>query len=357
MRPHIRALGIAVALALTLSALGFSQAKPADRLLSPIVASQRTVTNLVHPLATRQNDVGRVAGSHVFQRMILLLQRSAEQEAALQQLLADQQNPKSPQYHKWLTPAQFGQQFGPSDADLAKIQGWLRAQGFSVEKPSNGRQFLEFTGTSAQVETAFQTQMHNFSIGGKTYIANATPASIPTALAPAVKGVASLNSIGKTDLKPLYHLAANPKIQIGGSALTGPADLAAIYDATPLQKNQVEGQGQSIALIEESNIDPQDVIDFRTVTGLPPANLNVIVNGPDPGQLLNDGEETEAIARRGVCGLTRTGCHSECHRDPIHRSESGYRLLHDLCGRLRCVADYFAQLRRLRGERNRLGER
>ena len=296
MRPHVRALSLAVAMALTPSAFGFSQVKPADRLLSPIVASQRTVTNPVHPLATRQNDVGRVTGSHVFQRMILLLQRSPEQETALRQLLADQQDPKSPQYHKWLTPTQFGQQFGPSDADLAKVQSWLQAQGFSVEKPSIGRQFLEFTGTSAQVETAFQTQMHTFSIGGKAYFANATPASIPTALAPAVKGVASLTSIGRITMKPQYHMAANPKMQIGGSALTGPADLAAIYDATPLQKNQVEGQGQSVALIEESNIDPQDVTDFRTVTGLPTAKLNVIVNGPDPGQLWSDGEETEAIA-------------------------------------------------------------
>jgi hypothetical protein len=295
MHLRTRSLGLAAVLALAFSALGFSQSKVPDRLTAPIMASQRTVTNLVNPQATRQNDQGRVSGSQVFHRMVLMLQRSPAQETALQQLLAEQQDPTSPLYHQWLTPAQFGQRFGVSDNDLAKITGWLQAQGFTVEKPTNGRQFLFFTGTSAQVETAFQTEMHHYSVGGKTYIANAKPASIPTALAPDVKGVASLTSMGTTR-KPQYHMAANPKMQIGSGFLTGPADLAAIYDAAPLQKNQVEGQGQSIALIEESNINPQDVTDFRTITGLPAATLNVIVNGPDPGPLVSDGEETEAIA-------------------------------------------------------------
>lgn len=284
---------------LALSTVGYAQTASADRLVSPIVSSQRAVTNPVHPLATRQNDLGRVSGAQVFHRMILLLQRSATQEAALQQLLRDQQDPHSPQYHQWLTPAQFGERFGPSANDIAKIGGWLHGQGFSVEPPSNGRQFLVFTGTSAQVEAAFQTEMHRYGVKGKTYFANATAASIPQALAPDVRGLASLNSFTKMHpqsvaLQPQYHPSSTPAMKIGTSALTGPADLAAIYDAAPVLKSGVAGQGQSIALIEESNIVPQDVTDFRKITGLPAATLNVIVNGPDPGLIY--GEETEAIA-------------------------------------------------------------
>lgn len=167
-------------LVLVCSALAFAQTQSADRITSPIVAAQRTVTNGVHPLATKQNDVGRVAGTQVFHRMVLLTQRSAAQEADLQQLLQEQQDPSSPQYHQWLTPADFGERFGPSADDMAKITGWLQAQGFTVEKSSNGRQFLLFTGTSAQVESAFQTEMHRYRVNGKTYFANAKPASIPT---------------------------------------------------------------------------------------------------------------------------------------------------------------------------------
>lgn len=294
MRRRHLATFYAAVLALTFCARGIAQTEPPDRLLAPIVAAQRTTINLVHPLAAKQNDLGRVSGAQVFHRMILILQRSAAQEAALQQLLRNQQDPASPEYHRWLTPAEFGQRFGPSRNDMARIGGWLAAQGFSVEKPSNGRQFILFTGTSAQVESAFQTQMHRYGVNGKTYMANSTPASIPTALAPDVRGIASLTTFG--NFKPQSYPAANPKILIGQEALTGPADLDAIYDAAPLQKAGIEGQGESIALIEESDINLQDLTDFRNVTGLPAATVNIINNGPDPGLLASDGEEFEAIA-------------------------------------------------------------
>jgi subtilase family serine protease len=162
-----------------------------------------------------------VAGTQVFHRMVLLIQRSAAQETDLKQLLQAQQDSNSPQYHQWLTPTEFGERFGPSANDIAKIAGWLRAQGFTVETPSNGRQFLLFSGSSTQVETAFQTEMHRYRVNGKTYFANAKPASIPTALAPAVSGVASLNSF--TQFTPQYHMAAKPQIEIQNQALTGPA--------------------------------------------------------------------------------------------------------------------------------------
>jgi hypothetical protein len=96
-----------------------------DRITSPVLASVRTNTNAVHPLATKQNDLGRVGGAKVFHRMVLLLQGSDAQKADLAQLLKDQQDPKSPQYHKWLTPTQFGERFGPSNNDMTKVTGWL----------------------------------------------------------------------------------------------------------------------------------------------------------------------------------------------------------------------------------------
>jgi len=289
-----RAICFVTVLAMSFSAMASPQTEPADRITSPIVASRRVTTNAVHPLAVKQNDLGRVSATQVFHRMVMLLQGSAAQKADLAQLLIDQQDPASPAYHQWLTPTQFGQRFGPSQNDIATIAGWLTSQGFSVEKPSNGRQFLFFTGTSAQVESAFKTEMHRYALNGKTHFANATVASVPAALAPAVTGIASLNSFNQ--FLPQSYPAEDPLIVLGNYIYTGPADLAAIYDAAPLQKAGIEGQGQSIALIEESNFNPQDLADFRKVTGLPAANVNVIVNGPDPGLLSNDGEEFEAIA-------------------------------------------------------------
>ena len=290
MELRARPFFLGVVLALTFSVLSYSQTQPADRLSSAIAASQRAVINAVHPLATKQNDIGRLAGSQVLSRMVLVLQRSAQQESALQQLLAAQQDPKSPQYHQWLTADEFGQQFGPSDNDMAKIQGWLQGQGFSVEAAPHGRQYLLFTGTSAQVETAFQTQMHQYRVNGTTYIANAVAATIPKALAPDVKGLASLNGFEKEQFIPKDQGQPSPQaVTANGSLLLGPADMDAIYDATPLQKANIQGQGQTIAVIGQYAINPQAVSDFRAFTGLPPANLNIIVNGNYPGS--TNGEE------------------------------------------------------------------
>ena len=210
-------------------------------------------------------------------------------------MIAAQQDPSSPEYHHWLTPREFGRRFGPSDNDLAALTGWLKAQGFAVEPTPSGRRYLIFSGTSAQVEAAFQTEMHRYAVSGKTYVANATPASVPRAVAGVVKGMASLTSFHP--MLPQSWPAETKEFQIRqGIAATGPADLTAIYNAAPLNKAGVQGQGESVALIEESNIVLQDLKDFRTVTGLPAANVNVIVNGDDPGPLWQDGEEFEAIS-------------------------------------------------------------
>ena len=151
----------------------------------------------VHPLARAEFDRGAVAESQPMTRMLLLLQRSPEQETALRQLLDAQQTKGSGSYHAWLTPAQFGQQFGPSDADVQAVTDWLTKQGFQVAKVSAGRTTVEFNGTVAQVQNAFHTQMHHYVVNGNEHIANVSDPAIPAALAPVVRGVVALNNFPK----------------------------------------------------------------------------------------------------------------------------------------------------------------
>jgi len=79
-------------------------------------------------------------------RMLLVLKRSPDQETALRKLLDDQQDRLSPNYHKWLTPEQYGKQFGPTDSDMQTIVLWLQSQGFQVGS-TKGRTVLEFPAT------------------------------------------------------------------------------------------------------------------------------------------------------------------------------------------------------------------
>src|SRR6266404_1294550 len=270
----------------------------------------------VHPLARPEFDQGPVASELPMQRMLLVLKRSVEQESALGQLMVDQQNAASPNYHKWLTPEQFGAQFGPSDADIQTVTSWLQSRGFQVAKVSKGKIAIEFSGTAAQVSEAFRTEIHKFVVNGETHFANASDPKIPAALTPVVRGLAPINnfrpkaahhvageftrSIGSTEvrsLKPEFNTSS-------GNFAIGPTDFATIYNVLPLWNatpTAVDGSGQSIAVIGTSNINLQDVLDFRTVFGLPTggtATPVVVIDGSDPGIVntgANVGAETEAL--------------------------------------------------------------
>jgi hypothetical protein len=271
----------------------------------------------VHLLARPEFDQGAVPSELPMQRMLLVLKRSVEQESALAQMMIDQQNAASANYHKWLTPEQFGAQFGPSDADIQTVTSWLQSHGFQVAKVSKGKIAIEFSGTAAQVSQAFHTEIHKFLVNGETHFANASDPQIPAALTGVVRGPAPLNNFRA---KPAHHVAGEFTRSIGSTEVKsvrpefttsggfyaiGPTDFATIYNVIPLWNatpTAIDGSGQSIAIIGDSNINQQDVTDFRTIFGLPTtgaANTPVVViDGADPGILntgVNLGAETEAL--------------------------------------------------------------
>ena len=264
----------------------------------------------VHPLARPQFDQGVVSDAMPAQRMLLLLQRSTAQEASLRQLMDDQQNATSANFHKWLTPDQFGKQFGPSDADVQVVAEWLARQGFQGIKVGAGRTNIEFSGNVGQVRNAFHTEIHKYVMNGEEHHANISDPQIPSALSPVVVGLAGLHNFAPkafvhklgtfrrdkttSTVKPLFTFTGG----VCGTGQTcfsvGPTDFATIYNVTPLWTAGTDGTNQTIALVGDSNINLKDVSDFRTMFGLPsnPVNVpKVIVNGPDPG--LN-GDEIEA---------------------------------------------------------------
>jgi subtilase family serine protease len=113
---------------------------------------------------------------------------SAAEKAELHALVGAQQNPKSAQYHRWLTQEEFGARFGLTQADLTKVTGWLETQGFTVKKVAPSRNLITFSGTVAQAESAFRTRIHQYRIGADTRISNATEIALPRGLADVVAG-------------------------------------------------------------------------------------------------------------------------------------------------------------------------
>ncbi len=254
----------------------------------------------VHPLARAEFDRGPAPFDLALNRMLLVLNRSPEQAGSLQALLDQQQDRSSPQYHRWLTPQQFGQQFGPSDSDIAQITSWLQLHGFHDVHVSNGRVTIEFSGTAAQVQEAFRTSIHRYVVSGAEHWANANDPQIPAALAPVVAGVFTLHNFLKAPQSQTtpQAFAATPRAGKrpqftggNGSHALLPGDFYIIYNFNPLTTT---ASATSIAIVARTNINLQDVQDFHSFAGDQASPPNVLVNGPDPGDL-GGGEEVEAV--------------------------------------------------------------
>jgi hypothetical protein len=290
--------------------------------------NRMTLRGNVHPMARAEFDRGAVTDSQPASRMALLLQRSPDQETALRQLLEQQQDKTSPNYHKWLTPDQFGKQYGPSDADIQAVTDWLTSRGFTGIKVGTGRTTVEFSGNVGQVRNAFQTEIHHFFVDGKMHVANVSDPQIPAALAPVVAGLLSLHdfrpksqahrlgTFRKTkatgEVKPLFTFAgcSSGKTAVPCYAV-GPGDFQKIYNV-PYVAGTKDGTGVTIAIVQDSNLNIADVTSFRSLFGLPAnfSSSNIILNGPDPGpQGPNSltGDETEADLDVQWAGATAPG--------------------------------------------------
>jgi hypothetical protein len=232
--------------------------------------------------------------------MSLVFNRSAAQQADLEALIAAQQNPSSPQYHQWLTPDQFAARFGMSDSDLNKVQAWLEQQGFSVDSVARSRNMIRFSGTANQVEQAFQTQMHFYTIAGEKHFAPSTALTLPSALTPVVIAVRNLD-----DFRPRPMIEKSRTIQakpaftssVSGDVFFSPGDIKVAYGINTLSSAGDTGAGQSIAIAGQSEIVASDIENFENASGLTVKDpTQVLVPGTGPATInpFGGGDEGES---------------------------------------------------------------
>jgi hypothetical protein len=320
--------------------MAFTQAPKQDRIASIAESSPVRLEGNRRPMFRPENDLGPVEGSLQLENLSLTFKLTASQQADLTTLLAEQQDPSSIYYHQWLTPEQYADRFGLSPNDLRQVSAWLQSQGLQITQTARGRTWVSFSGTATQVQSAFHTEIHYYSVDGNTYFANASEPAVPAALADAVLSIRGLDNyrlkprsvfglvgVSSADpepnaVRPYVTVGAssagpgpNPPIRMadrgdpyvanGGlppnftSSVTGntflsPGDFATIYDLQNLYNVGIDGAGQSLAIMGQTDLygGGSDITAFRSASGLPPNSPTVILNGPDPG--LSSGDIDEA---------------------------------------------------------------
>lgn len=296
-----------------------SGAAQAARISGDVNSSQMTqLAGTQHPLAQAKFESGRVAAATKLEGMSLYFSRTPQQQADLDTLLAAQQNPASPLFHQWLTPEQYASRFGMADADLAKVQTWLEQQGFTVDSVARGKDMIRFSGTVRQVEGAFATEIHNYTlpVGGtmEKHFAPSTALSVPAALGKVVLSVRGLDDFRP---KPMLRLPANRGGQTGirpaftsgstGNIYLSPGDISTIYDVKALTSAGINGNGQTIAVIGQSAVVASDIEAFQSAAGLTVKDPTMLLVPGSGSSTAFKGDESESDLDLEWSGATAPG--------------------------------------------------
>jgi uncharacterized protein (TIGR03437 family) len=254
-------------------------------------AHRARMTGHVHPMAKAENDLGPLDASVALPAIMLVLRPTPAQQADLDRLLTAQQDPGSPDYQRWLTPEQYGDRFGASPDDIAKITAWLEQHNLHVTTVGRARASVVFTGTAGDVAQALQISFHRYSVDGRTHFANTAEPSLPVALETAVRAIHGLHdfrmqprAVLRRTLDPNYTSAAS------GNHYLSPDDFGTIYNVKALWNAGYDGTGQKIVIAGQTRVDLSDIQKFRTRFLLPAADpqLLLVPNTTDPGTVNGD---------------------------------------------------------------------
>jgi subtilase family serine protease len=290
MRSLLPRLVGAVVLCAAVPAITLAQALVHNRIAAGVNDSARAViAHNTNPRALHATDLGLVPANTPLSSMTLRFNMTPEQDAALTQLNIAQQNPASPQYRQWLTPQQYGAEFGLSASDISAVTGWLAAKGFSNITVAQSETFVRFSGTAAQAQAAFATPIHSVSANGSTYFASLVDPTLPAGIAGVVSSVTGLNSF---HLQPRARVRTVPAPQytssVSGSTYIAPGDFYTIYNIQPLLNNSINGTGITIGVMGQTDISLPSAAAFRSVSGLTANPPTVMLYGTDPGTSTND---------------------------------------------------------------------
>lgn len=228
-----------------------------------------TSTQSLGALLAQATNLGALSPSTVMRIDVGL---SPQDSSGLATLAQDESTPGTAEFGNYLTPDQFVAEFAPSTSTVDAVTNYLDGEGFTNLSVDSNDLMITAAGTAAQVESAFNTQLDNFDLGGNAIFANVEGAQVPSALSGDVTAVLGLNDIAMNAVSPQI---ATPKTPLSGYY---PKEFQTVYGAvgTPT------GSKTNIAVFAEGDVT-QVITDLRTAEqaqGLPEVPVTVVPTGP-----------------------------------------------------------------------------
>jgi hypothetical protein len=296
-RPKQRRLALAAAVSVVIASAGGSIAIAAtsDSASTSSSLVPRVLANTVPRALADARELGQLAST---ERISLDLPLVLPHEAALDAYVAGEYTPGNPDYHKFLTPAQFGSEFGAPATEVTAATNALHALGLTTAAPSANRLFVSVSGTVATVERTFAVHLANFELGSlPAFYANTGDITLPASLSRVVSGVVGLDSAGtpqpQLQRPSLKELREHPNLGTpsgvdGGATPCAAADasggytapdLATGYDFDGLYAKGFHGEGMSAALVEFDDFHDSNVSTMESCYGIKTPVTRRLVDG------------------------------------------------------------------------------
>jgi uncharacterized repeat protein (TIGR01451 family) len=251
-------------------------------------------------------------GPHAQQsRIKLMLALKLRHEAKLKSFLEQVQNPASPEYHQWLTPAEFTHRYGPTKTDVARVVSFLKARGIKVTDVSSNRTLIHTKATTASYEHAFGLHVNDYARHGRRFYSTEDTPKLPRTLAPLVANILGLNNAVRMrpeslHMQPLASARGLGPRQAPPASLKrlNPLQIAHAYDY-PSITNSANASGVNIAILTATSsglASLSDPHDFWAAFGLPDHSINVIPVGGDNGVRRGMGETLLDVEYSGAMG-------------------------------------------------------
>ncbi|MDR3459342.1 MAG: protease pro-enzyme activation domain-containing protein [Verrucomicrobiae bacterium] len=194
----------------------------------------------------------------------------------LDDFLAQIADPASPNYRHYLTPAEFTEKFGPTEADYQRVIDFAKQSGFTITATNGNRLLLNVSGRVAEVQKAFHVTLKTYRhpTGARDFFAPDSEPSVNASLP--IADISGLSSYGLPQPK-IVKMNSTAATSWGTGSGSGGTYLGYDFRAAYLPGVTLTGAGQTVGLVQFDGFYAGDITSYETAAGLPAVPLQTVL--------------------------------------------------------------------------------